>query len=125
MYCGTDLYRCIFFVNTRQLVASSVSLATSFLFPKNSSRTRSAAPRFQIEPASLGFDLVGTGIQEAPAVSRCLFFGFRSLCSLHPLISMLGVGKAAPPQFILLRKTNLRRTRAAGQKAGLGGYLWL
>ena len=39
-------------------------------------------------------------------------FGFRRF------ISMLGVGKAAPAQFILRGKMNLRRTRAAGQKAG-------
>ncbi len=31
---------------------------------------------------------------------------------------MLGVGKAAPAQFILRGKMNLRRTRTAGQKAG-------
>lgn len=29
---------------------------------------------------------------------------------------MLGVGKAAPAQFILRGKTNLRRISAAGQK---------
>ena len=32
---------------------------------------------------------------------------------------MLGVGKAAPAQFRLLSKRNLRRTCAAGQKAGM------
>ena len=39
-------------------------------------------------------------------------FGFRGF------ISMIGVGKAAPAQFILRGKMNLRRTRAAGQKVG-------
>ena len=34
--------------------ASFVSLATSFLFAKNSSCAHAAAPRFQIEPASAG-----------------------------------------------------------------------
>ena len=42
-----------------QLVASAISLATSFfILFQNASRAHSAAPRFQIEPASLGFDLV-------------------------------------------------------------------
>ena len=35
---------------------------------------------------------------------------------------MLGVGKAAPAQFILRGKTNLRRISAAGQKAGFTAY---
>ena len=35
---------------------------------------------------------------------------------------MLGVGKAAPAQFVLRRKTNLRRISAAGQKAGFTAY---
>ena len=35
---------------------------------------------------------------------------------------MLGVGKAAPAQFILRGKTNLRRISAAGQKAGFAAY---
>ena len=35
---------------------------------------------------------------------------------------MLGVGKAAPAQFVLRRKTNLRRKSAAGQKAGFTAY---
>ena len=35
---------------------------------------------------------------------------------------MLGVGKAAPAQFVLRRKTNLRRISAAGQKAGFAAY---
>ena len=35
---------------------------------------------------------------------------------------MLGVGKAAPVQFILRGKTNLRRISAAGQKAGFTAY---
>ena len=35
---------------------------------------------------------------------------------------MLGVGKAAPAQFILRGKTNLRRINAAGQKAGFTAY---
>ena len=42
----------------RQLVASGISLATSFFIAlQSSSRAHSAAPRFQTEPASLGFDL--------------------------------------------------------------------
>ena len=52
----------------------------------------------------------------APKMDICekqmSIFGFRRF------ISMLGVGKAAPAQFILRGKMNLRRTRAAGQKAG-------
>ena len=36
---------------------------------------------------------------------------------------MLGVGKAAPAQFVLRRITNLRRISAAGQKAGFTAYL--
>ena len=35
---------------------------------------------------------------------------------------MLGVGKAAPAQFVLRRKTNLWRISAAGQKAGFAAY---
>ena len=35
---------------------------------------------------------------------------------------MLGVGKAAPAQFFLRGKTNLRRISAAGQKAGFAAY---
>ena len=35
---------------------------------------------------------------------------------------MLGVGKAAPAQFVLRSKTNLRRISAAGQKAGFAAY---
>ena len=35
---------------------------------------------------------------------------------------MLGVGKAAPAQFVLRGKTNLRRISAAGQKAGFAAY---
>ena len=35
---------------------------------------------------------------------------------------MLGVGKAAPAQFILRGKTNVRRISAAGQKAGFTAY---
>ena len=35
---------------------------------------------------------------------------------------MLGVGKAAPAQFILRGKTNLRCISAAGQKAGFTAY---
>ena len=38
-------------------------------------------------------------------------------------ILMLGVGKAAPAQLLLHSKSNLRRTRAAGQKAGFMGML--
>ena len=45
---------CIFFANTRRSAASFVSLATSFLFAKNSSCAHAAAPRFQIEPAYAG-----------------------------------------------------------------------
>ena len=46
---------CIFFINTRQLVASVISLATSFfLSGQNSSRAHSAASRFQPRPAALG-----------------------------------------------------------------------
>ena len=33
-----------------------------------------------------------------------------------------GVGKAAPAQFVLRGKTNLRRISAAGQKAGFAAY---
>ena len=33
-----------------------------------------------------------------------------------------GVGKAAPAQFVLRGKTNLRRISAAGQKAGFTAY---
>ena len=41
-----------------QLVASDISLATSFfILLQSSSRAHSAAPRFQTEPASLGFGL--------------------------------------------------------------------
>ena len=41
------------------VVASFVSLATTFYaLRQKSSRTHSAAPPFQIEPTSLGFDLV-------------------------------------------------------------------
>ncbi|MBC5696579.1 MULTISPECIES: hypothetical protein [Agathobaculum] len=55
--------------------------------------------------------------------SRDFFVGFRSFYSLHPSeISMLGVGKAAPAQFVLRGKTNLRRISAAGQKAGFAAY---
>ena len=46
--------QCIFFANTRRIAASFVSLATSFLFAKNSSCAYAAAPRFQIEPAYAG-----------------------------------------------------------------------
>ncbi len=35
---------------------------------------------------------------------------------------MLGAGKATPAQFVLRRKTNLRRINAAGQKAGFAAY---
>ena len=49
--------QCIFSVNTRQLVASFVPLATSF-FSKNSSCAHSAAPPFQMWPAALGSHLV-------------------------------------------------------------------
>ena len=35
---------------------------------------------------------------------------------------MLGVSKAAPAQFVLRGKTNLRRISAAGQKAGFTAY---
>ena len=35
---------------------------------------------------------------------------------------MLGVSKAAPAQFVLRGKTNLRRISAAGQKAGFAAY---
>ena len=49
----------IFFVNTRQLVASVISLATSFYVShKSSSRAHSAAPRFKIATISLGCDFV-------------------------------------------------------------------
>ena len=42
----------------RQLVASDISLVTSFFISlQSSSRAHSAAPRFQTEPASLGFGL--------------------------------------------------------------------
>ena len=48
----------IFFGNKTQLVASDISLATSFFISwQSSSRAHSAAPRFQTEPASLGFGL--------------------------------------------------------------------
>ena len=41
-----------------QLVASDISLVTSFFISlQSSSRAHSAAPRFQTEPASLGFGL--------------------------------------------------------------------
>ena len=53
-----------------QLVASDISLATSFFISlQSSSRAHSAAPRFQIEPAALGFDLVlGTNLEAATSI---------------------------------------------------------
>ena len=57
IWCDVIGGQCIFFANARQLVASFVSLATSF-FPKNSSRARSAAPPLQMRPAALGSHLV-------------------------------------------------------------------
>ena len=66
---------------------------------------------------------VNTRQQRSHNESRDFFVGFRSFYSLHPSeISMLGVGKAAPAQFILRGKTNLRRISAAGQKAGFAAY---
>ena len=69
-HCGTKLCTRIFFVNTLQLVASGISLATSFFISlQSSSRAHSAAPRFQIEPAALGFDLVlGTNLEAATSI---------------------------------------------------------
>lgn len=77
--------------------------------------------------AAQGFDggifYVDTRQQRSHDESRDFFVGFRSFYSLHPSeISMLGVGKAAPAQFILRGKTNLRRISAAGQKAGFTAY---
>ena len=52
------------------VVASFVSLATTFYsLHQKPSRAHSAAPPFQIEPTSLGFDLVFT----IGAISVCLF----------------------------------------------------
>ncbi len=53
-----------------QLVASAISLATSFFISLQSlSYAHSAAPRFQIEPAALGFDLVlGTNLQTVASI---------------------------------------------------------
>ena len=59
IWCDVIGGQCIFFANARQLVASFVSLATSFLFAKNSSRAHAAAPRFQIEPAYAGLRFGG------------------------------------------------------------------
>ena len=48
---------------SHQLVASDISLVTSFFISlQSSSRAHSAAPRFQIEPASLGYDLGKRGL---------------------------------------------------------------
>ena len=61
--------QCVFFANTRRIVASFVSLATSFLFAKNSSCAHAAAPRFQIEPAYAGLRFGENGRLEKRIVS--------------------------------------------------------
>ena len=59
--CGRHFSRLrnIDFNHPFQLVASDISLATSFFISlQSASRAHSAAPRFQTEPASLSFGLV-------------------------------------------------------------------
>jgi len=45
-----------------------------FCFTKNSSCAHSAAPRFQNEPAALGFVLGGTGVRVSYRSRRLLFY---------------------------------------------------
>ena len=78
---------CVFFANTRRIAASFVSLATSFLFPKTSSRAHAAAPRFQIEPAYAGLRFGGNGrfgertsIGRSALISLLLLFKPQTLC---------------------------------------------
>ena len=99
----------------------------SFRCSSFSSRKRSAGLRLD-EMGALDWCIFFVNIvqQRSHDESRDFFVGFRSFYSLHPSeISMLGVGKAAPAQFVLRRKTNLRRISAAGQKAGGVGLLYL
>lgn len=64
--------RGIYSVAMFQLVASAISLATSFfILFQNLSRAHSVAPRFQIEPASLGFDLVLGANPKADSIYNC------------------------------------------------------
>ncbi len=59
----------------RQLVASDISLATSFFISlQSSSRAHSAAPRFQITTAALGCDLVlGVELRAAGIYTVAMF----------------------------------------------------
>ena len=98
--------------------------AHSFRCSFFSSSKRSAGLRLD-EMGALDWCIFFVNIvqQRSHDESRDFFVGFRSFYSLHPSeISMLGVGKAAPVQFILRGKTNLRRISAAGQKAGFTAY---
>ena len=74
----------IYTVSIFQLVASAISLATSFFISlQSSSYAHSAAPRFQIEPAALGFDLVlGTNLKTL----SCILLGY----SMWPQSSLCG-----------------------------------
>ena len=68
--CG-PVGRCIFFGSRTHVGASFISLAPAFL--QKSERAHAAAPPLQIEPATLGFDLVlGTNLETAASILlRC------------------------------------------------------
>ena len=85
--------------------ASSVSLAPTFF--QKSERTHAAAPPFQIEPATLGFDLVlGANLEPTASIMLQLFTSEQSsLCSdvfyaqgkkRHPPASLLLLSKSQP-----------------------------
>ena len=101
-----------------------------------SASSPAAAPPFQIEPASLGFDLVlGANLWVAASITAALLkakktsakadvflFGFRRPkggSTLRHCTCSAEVNSACAKVLRPRRKTLVRRRRAAGQKAGL------
>ena len=111
--------------------ASFVSLAPTYF--SKSERAHAAAPPLQIEPAALGFDLVsGTALkplhlfcshcpkENATCFDKSHFFWGGAPGGRSTRWHLNARGRQSRP-FAILRRyaaTNLRRKRAAGQKAG-------
>ena len=102
-------------------------IARSFCCSSLPNRTRCAGLRFDFRYKTEGWHRSCCNVLKTVAwAGGCLSFWVPLPLVASPFgIKMLGVGKAAPAQFILRGKMNLRRTRAAGQKAGGVGLLYL
>ena len=104
----------------RQLVASDISLATSFFISlQSSSRAHSAAPRFQITTAALGCDLV-LGVElRAAGIYTVAMFHVGAKSALLQRLFMPTAEKTSSASACPLAPPLPNRTRFAELRFGL------